>query len=312
MRYSVPRMMIFVQYFLLGAVALERLPAADSPAGSAPVEGNLAGEKITLAASDNNTTSPGHLFIVGTGPGDPELITVKAANLLRKADAVFCFQWMKNELEPFVQADRVTIASPLLMGGHNLEKLPDGASAESQNRAAQAARELNKMKLQVALLVSQGKTVVFADNGDPTLFSPWIWATREFAEHQPVVIPGVSSFNAASAVLRLGVGGAGLVTITSGRELGVSDKAERINGTVVFFTHQKKLDDLLPSLQSRFPADTPIAIVCDVSYPAERVIRGTLGDIRKAIGDAKLPQLYLIYVGDGLKSAMCCPTPDRK
>ena len=95
--------------------------------------------------------------------------------------------------------------------------------------------------------------------------------------------------------------------LTSGNDPALTDEAGRLSGTLVFFTHQKQLQDVLPSLQARFPADTPVAIVCDVSYPTERVIRGTLGDIGQAVGVGKLPQLYLFYVGDGLNQTRCCP-----
>lgn len=49
-----------------------------------------------------------------------------------------------------------------------------------------------------------------------------------------------------------------------------------------------------------------MGIVCDVSYPTEKVIHGTLGTILDVLGDRTLPHLYLLYVGDGLKEKACC------
>ena len=73
-----------------------------------------------------------------------------------------------------------------------------------------------------------------------------------------------------------------------------------LSGTLVFFTHQAKMDEILPSLQARFPADTPVAIVCDVSYPTELLIRGTLGEIRtgywRSEADAVVPVLRWRWV----------------
>ena len=50
-----------------------------------------------------------------------------------------------------------------------------------------------------------------------------------------------------------------------------------------------KLDELLPKLQARYPENTPVAIVCDASYPAEKVVRGTLGTILDKLAGEKLP-----------------------
>ena len=150
---------------------------------------------------EDRATPAGRLYLVGTGPGDPELITVKAAGVLRSADVVFCFSWLNEELARFVQPGRVEVVSPLFMGGRYFGQRPEEVSAELRDRVVQANAELAKFKQRVEQLVAQGKTVAFADNGDPMVFSPWSWAAHEFAQLQPVVIPGVSSFNAANAAL---------------------------------------------------------------------------------------------------------------
>ena len=72
--------------------------------------------------------------------------------------------------------------------------------------------------------------------------------------------------------------------------------------TLVLFTHRAKLDELLPQLAARYPADTPVAVVCEASYPTERVVWATLGTVLEKIGSQRLPHLYLVYVGDGLKA----------
>ena len=248
----------------------------------------------------------GRVYLVGTGPGDPGLISVKAAQLLRQADVVFCYSWMKDEIAGFVQPGVVQIASPLLMGGQYCGAKPADFEGELRDRVVRTNEELAKLQQRVKELVAAGKTVVFADNGDPLLFSPWGWIPQHLAEWRPAVVPGISSFNAANAALRQGVVGLGSLLISSGTELGNADADRRLRGTLVVFTQRAKLDELLPKLQGRYAADTPIAIVCDASYPAERVIRGTLGTIRDVLGGERLPQLYLVYVGDGLAAPPCC------
>jgi len=279
------------------------------PPGPAPAP--QAAPASTPQAAPATKETPGRVYLVGTGPGDPELISVKAARLLRQADVVFCYSWMKDEIAGFVQPGAVQIASPLLMGGQYCGAKPADFEGELRDRVVRTNEELAKLQQRVKELVAAGKTVVFADNGDPLLFSPWGWIPQHLDECRPTVVPGISSFNAANAALRQGVVGLGSLLISSGTELGNADAERRLRGTLVVFTQRAKLDELLPKLQARYAADTPIAIVCDASYPAERVMRGTLGTIRDVLGGEKLPPLYLVYVGDGLAAPPCCRSWQR-
>ncbi len=214
---------------------------------------------------------------------------------------------MKDELAPFVQPGVVEVASPWLRGGQYCGQDPAACAPELRAQVVQTNDELARLRTQVQRLVADGKTVVFADNGDPTIFSPWSWVPAHLTEFSPTVVPGLSSFNAGNAALKRGVAGLGSVTISSGTDTGVPDSHGRLSGTMAFFTHLKKFDVLLPELQKKYPADTPVAIVCDVSYPAEKVVEGTLGTILEVLGDPPaLPHLYLLYVGDGLKPVAGC------
>jgi len=69
---------------------------------------------------------------------------------------------------------------------------------------------------------------------------------------------------------------------------------------LAFFTQRAKIQELLAPLRDRDPANTPVAIVCDVSYPGEKVIRGQLGTFADVAAKKKLPLLCLLYAGDGL------------
>jgi precorrin-4 methylase len=133
------------------------------------------------------------------------------------------------------------------------------------------------------------------------IFSPWAWIPEQLRAFSPVVVAGLSSFNAGNAAVQRSVADLGFVTLSSGTEIGSPDEHGRLSGTIVFFTHTTKLNDLLPRLRQQYPDDTPVAIVCQVSYPGEKVIHGTLGSVPEMVSDADLPHLYLVYVGDALK-----------
>jgi precorrin-4 methylase len=234
------------------------------------------------------------------GPGDAKLVTFKAAAVLQQADCVFCFDYLKNEVARYVPRNKIEVAPPTLMGrfrGQDLKTL----SPEMRERARQNETELATFVPQVRRMVAAKKTVVFADAGDPTIYCPWSWVTDEFADLGPLVIPGLSSFNAGNAALRQSMTkNGGSILISPGDNLGSPDKHGRLTDTLVLFTHRAKLEELVPKLAARYPADTPIAVVCEASYERQEVTFATLGTISKKVSARDLPHLYLIYVGDGL------------
>jgi precorrin-4/cobalt-precorrin-4 C11-methyltransferase len=272
------------------------------PASASP----FPSQKVAAPEAAAKDGRRGGVYLVGTGPGAPDLITVRAAQVLRSADLVLCYSWMKDELAPFVRPGVVEIASSMFQGGKYIGQKPSDFSGAERDRAASAHEELAKLKARIKGLLKEGKTVVFADNGDPMIFSPWSWVPEQLAELNPTVVPGLSSFNAGNAALKRSVASLGSVIISSGAEMGTPDDKGRLAGTIAFFTHRTKLEELLPKLRQRYPADTPVGIVCDASYPTEKVIHGTLGTILDVLGDKKLPHLYLLYVGDALKQKACC------
>ena len=247
-------------------------------------------------------TRRGVITLVGMGPGDPELVTFKAAKVLKDADCVFCFGYLKDEVARFASPDKITIASSLLMGrfrGQSVKDLPPGL----RDRARQSEEETARFLPRVRELVASGKKVVFADSGDPTLYCPWSWVTEDFADLKPIVVPGLSSFNAASAAIGQSMTkNSRPVMLSAGDDLGVPDERGRLKMTLVLFTHRAKLAELLPRLQGRYPSDTPIAVVSEVGYERQRVVFATLGTILTKLGGKDLPHLYLIYVGDGIAS----------
>ena len=99
--------------------------------------------------------------------------------------------------------------------------------------------------------------------------------------------------------------------ISAGEDLGTPDKDGRLKTTLVLFTHRAKLTELVPRLLGRYPADTPVAVVCEASYPTQRVVWATLGTVLEKTAGQRLPHLYLVYVGDGLKAPAASATVQK-
>ena len=254
----------------------------------------------SLAIRADAAPPAGKIYLVGMGPGDAELVTFKAARVLKQADCIFCFRYLRDEVARYAPAEKIEIASPLLMGGTHTRAgdLPPDLRKDLEKRSAASAEFVPRIRA----LLAAGKTVVFADAGDPTLYCPWSWITDEFADAGPVVVPGLSSFNAANAALRQGITReGGSVILSAGGELGEPDPQGRLKTMLVIFTHRAKLKEVVPRLLARYPADTPVAVVCEASYPSERTVYATLGTVLQDASLERLPHLYLVYVGDGLR-----------
>ena len=252
-------------------------PATTSPSPSKKAAGPEATAK---------TGRKGGLYLVGMGPGDAELVTIKAARILKEADRVYCFDYLKDQVARYVPPERLSVVPFMLLGklvGQSEQQAP--ANLREQVRRSEA--EMSRFVPEVRRLVAAGKMLAFADAGDPTIYCPWSWILERFADLSPTVVPGLSSFNAANAALRRSITRhSGSILLTAGDDLGTADAKGRLNTTLVIFTMGRRFRTLCPGWP-RYPADTPIAVVCEASYLSEKVVVATLGTILPKLADSQ-------------------------
>jgi len=134
----------------------------------------------------------GILYGVGVGPGDPELLTVKAARILREADVIAAPRTGGG-----AQA-ALEIAADYIRG----KPILDCSTPMSRDRTAALAAYADAAQ-RIAALLEEGKTVAFLTLGDPTVYSTYFYIHRlvEGQGYEARLIPGVPSFCAAAARL---------------------------------------------------------------------------------------------------------------
>ena len=272
---------------------------------------------LAVASGDKDVTQVGKLYLVGMGPGDLDLATVRALRVVESADKVFCFGHLAETLASCVKKDALEPIQGFLSKRHYaaMHGTPSGKATPKEKKAR---RHFTEFIAKVRRLVAENKTVAIVDSGDPLIFGAWAWVTEDFADLPLEVVPGVSSFNAANAALKRDVmwGGRRCTVLTGGDEIGLPVREGRMVTPSVFFTHRNPLKELLPRLTECYPLDTPVAIVCNAGHSDDqRIIRTTLGTAEKELGDGELPSLHLVYVGDILtqthKVEKSSPVPER-
>ncbi|HVW41762.1 MAG TPA: uroporphyrinogen-III C-methyltransferase [Amycolatopsis sp.] len=251
------------------------------PLRSAAVRDNLIEALHTGLVADGAATAeigelPG-VALVGGGPGDPELITVKGRRLLARADVVVVDRLAPRELLDELPAEVEIV---------DAAKIPYGRAA-SQDVINAALIENAKA----------GKFVVRLKGGDPYLFGRGFEEVLACAEAGvPVtMVPGITSAFAVPAVADVPVTHRGVaheVVVVSGHvppghEASLVDwnALGRLRGTIVLMMGVERLGQFADALlEAGRPAGTPVAIVEDGTMPTQRVLRSTLD---KVAADAK-------------------------
>jgi precorrin-4/cobalt-precorrin-4 C11-methyltransferase len=221
------------------------------------------------------------IWVVGAGPGDPDLITVKGRALLDAADVLLYAGSLVN---------------PALVA------------------SCGAAEKVNSwgMKLEaiVALMEDRarmGKTVVRLHSGDPALYGSIVEQMAELGRRGIAVriVPGVSSVFAAAAALGTeytptGVSDSLIITRPAGRTLEEDLVAElsQYPATMAFFLGSRHFAEITKKLSC--PPDTPAAVVYHASWPDEIIVRGTVSDIAQKAAGAGITRSALLIVGNAV------------
>ena len=218
----------------------------------------------------------GKVYLVGAGPGDPELLTMKAVRVLRDADVV-----LHDDL----------------ISGEILALIPRTALIISVGKRCGTARVTQEeISTMVVSYASSGRTVVRLKSGDPMLFGragEEIDVLRERGIEFEVV-PGVSAAFAAAAALETSLTdrrkAARVIFSTGHRAQGASE--ERATH-VVYMPGSDYAGVVSRLLQEGFSNETPCAVISAISRETQSVLRTSLGALPNS-GDLPAPSILII------------------
>ena len=230
------------------------------------------------------------VFFAGAGPGDPELLTVRAERILRNC--------------------RICIYAGSLVSPAVLELIPQ--DAERYNSAGMSLEEIISVCRDAQ---ERGIDVVRLHSGDPSIYG----AIREQMNELDrlgvayEVIPGVSAFQASAAALQAEltapeISQAIILARTSGRTALPAEQdlenLARTRATLCLFLSVDKMEAIASRLTEFYGKDCPAAVVYHASWPDQKIVRGALEEIAAKAREAGIGRTSLIIVGRALARAI--------
>ncbi|PSL16793.1 uroporphyrinogen-III C-methyltransferase /precorrin-2 dehydrogenase [Marinobacterium halophilum] len=271
---------VFWESVLQGQVA-ERVFAGQEAEAEALLE-----EQIKIG---NASHQVGEVYLVGAGPGDPELLTFKALRLMQQADVVLYDRLVSPDVLDLCRRD----ADLIFVG-------------KQRDNHAVPQEGINQLLIDHALM---GKRVVRLKGGDPFIFGR---GGEELAELKKAgipfqVVPGITAASACSSYAGIPLTHrdyAQSVKFVTGQlknrttELNYAELIQP-NQTIVFYMGLHTLDLLCAGLVAHGkPADTPAAIVSRGTSRDQQVLVGTLATLAQQQAEAQLPAPALVIVGE--------------
>ena len=228
----------------------------------------------------------GHVEIVGAGPGDPDLVSVRGRRMLEKADLIL----YAGSLVP---RELTTCAKP-------------GAVVRSS-----AAMTLEEQCELMKAHYDKGDFIVRLHTGDPCIFGA-IQEQMAFFDANGMsyhLTPGISSFLAAAAELQSQFTipeRTQTIILTRGEGRTPMPEREKLHllarsqSTMCIFLSAAIVDDVQRELLQEYPADTPVAACYHLTWPDQKIYRGQLKDLAKIVHDNHLTLTTMIVVGEAI------------
>ena len=231
----------------------------------------------------------GRVVLVGAGPGDPDLLTVKAARLLQAAEVVVYDRLVSPEILALISPGTERIYAGKALGHHHLVQ-----------------DEINTLLLTLA---RSGRRVVRLKGGDSFVFGRGSEEALFLARHGIAfeVVPGISAAAGCSSYAGIPLTHRGLATgvqfvpghLREGNRLDLNwDKLADPDTTLVIYMGLQSLPETSAQLiAAGLPAETPAAAIENGTTPRQRRVIGTLADLVERTRAAKLQAPTLIVIG---------------
>ena len=246
----------------------------------------LSNKSTFAIAIENGYLRQGHIEIVGAGPGDPDLISVRGRQMLEKADLIL----YAGSLVP---RELTFCAKP-------------GATVRSS-----ASMDLEEQFALMKKFYDEGKFIVRLHTGDPCIYGAIQEQMNYFDQHHMSyhITPGISSFQAAAAALKsqftipekvqsiILTRGEGRTPMPEREQLHLLARSQ---STMCIFLSAGIAEQVQEELLQEYPETTPVAVCYHLTWKDERIYRGELKDLAKIVKENNLTLTTMIVVGEAI------------
>jgi precorrin-2/cobalt-factor-2 C20-methyltransferase len=219
------------------------------------------------------------LYCIGCGPGDPDLLTLKAINILKDADVIYA---------PTAREGKPSVALSIVQKFLNKD-------SKINQLVFPMIKDFSKLKetwknnaIEIADSVRKGQKTVYLTVGDPSLYSTWIYIYRELITmHKDIgieIVPGITSIFSFSAEIKtpLGEGEDIIGVIPACYSLDRLKMAAKCCDTLVFLKDGRHFNNVIEILvDSGFPGDSDVFIAQEVSTNDETLQNRKLSELSK-------------------------------
>ena len=246
----------------------------------------LSNKSTFAIAIENGYLRQGHIEIVGAGPGNPDLISVRGRQMLEKADLIL----YAGSLVP---RELTFCAKP-------------GATIRSS-----ASMDLEEQFALMKKFYDEGKFIVRLHTGDPCIYGAIQEQMNYFDQHHMSyhITPGISSFQAAAAALKsqftipekvqsiILTRGEGRTPMPEREQLHLLARSQ---STMCIFLSAGIAEQVQEELLQEYPETTPVAVCYHLTWKDERIYRGELKDLAKIVKENSLTLTTMIVVGEAI------------
>ena len=246
----------------------------------------LSNKSTFAIAIENGYLRQGHIEIVGAGPGNPDLISVRGRQMLEKADLIL----YAGSLVP---RELTFCAKP-------------GATVRNS-----ASMDLEEQFALMKKFYDEGKFIVRLHTGDPCIYGAIQEQMNYFDQHHMSyhITPGISSFQAAAAALKsqftipekvqsiILTRGEGRTPMPEREQLHLLARSQ---STMCIFLSAGIAEQVQEELLQEYPETTPVAVCYHLTWKDERIYRGELKNLAKIVKENNLTLTTMIVVGEAI------------
>jgi precorrin-4 methylase len=245
------------------------------------------------------------LTFIGIGSGDADLITMEAVTAMSRADVFICTPDIKKRFGKYMGEKPVLLDIYAITPPQMKKKYPELSLKELNGKIEQTRVEIaDSIKAEL----KKGQNVAVLDYGDPTIWSGAEYIWEHFDADAIDIVPGLSSFNVASALLKRHTGCNGSIILTNSKGILANEPlfeaAAKSGETLSVFMAMKDLSGLIDFFRKAYEPGVPVHLAYRAGYSdSEKVVRTDLDGLKSTVDAEKEKDLFLLFIGPCLNES---------